>query len=114
MGGDHGSAAAALVPQLEQLVRTLLKRHGAHTLYVDEQTGVEPEEPERATGHGRDRRRVGAGLILEVKALLVVAGAANMRNDIAHGLIDDTGARSYNSFTCGGSVCGASCSRSSR
>lgn len=41
MGGDHGSAAAALVPQLEQLVRTLRKRHGAHTWYVDEQTGVE-------------------------------------------------------------------------
>ena len=44
MGGDHGSAAAALVPPLEQLVRTLLKRHGAHTLYVDEQTGVESQK----------------------------------------------------------------------
>jgi hypothetical protein len=44
MGGDHGSAAAALVPQLEQLVRTLRKRNGAHTLYVDEQTGVESEK----------------------------------------------------------------------
>jgi hypothetical protein len=44
-----------------------------------------------------------------MKALLVVAGAANMRNDIAHGLIDDMGARSYNSFTYGGSVCGSSC-----
>ena len=42
MGGDHGSAA--LVPQLEQLVRTLLKRHGAHTLYVDEQTGLESQK----------------------------------------------------------------------
>ena len=41
MGGDHGSAAAALVPQPEQLVRTLRKRNGAHTWYVDEQTGVE-------------------------------------------------------------------------
>ena len=48
-----------------------------------------------------------------MKALLVVAGAANMRNDIAHGLIDDAGAWNYNSFTCG-SVCGSSCSRSSR
>jgi len=48
MGGDHGSAAAALVPQLEQLVRTLRKRHGAHTWYVDEQTREEPEE--RAAG----------------------------------------------------------------
>jgi hypothetical protein len=60
MGGDHGSAAAALVPQPEQLVRTLRK--------------------------------------------LVLAGAANVRNDIAHGLIDDAGAPSYNSFTCGGSA----------
>jgi len=33
-----------------------------------------------------------------MKALLVVAGDANMRNDIAHGLIDDAGAWSYNSL----------------
>ena len=44
MGGDHGSAAAALVPQPEQLVRTLRKRNGAHTWYVDEQTGVESQK----------------------------------------------------------------------
>jgi len=49
-----------------------------------------------------------------MKALLVVGGDAYMRNDIAHGLIDDAGAWSYNSFTCGGSACGSSCSRSSR
>jgi len=44
MGADHGSAAAALAPQLEQLVRTLRKRHGAHTWYVDEQTGLESQK----------------------------------------------------------------------
>ena len=48
MGGDHGSAAAALVPQLEQLVRTLRKRHGAHTLDVDEQTGVKSQKSKKS------------------------------------------------------------------
>lgn len=99
MGGDYGPAAAVLVPQLEQLVRTLLKRNGAHTLYVDEQTGVEREKSLNALlDMDETADAFGAGLVLEMKALLVVQGAANMRNDIAHGLIDDTGAWSYNSL----------------
>ena len=43
-----GPLAAALVPQLEQLVRTLRKRHGAHAWYVDEQTAVESQKSLKA------------------------------------------------------------------
>ncbi len=40
----------------------------------------------------------GSGLALELKAVLVVQGAANMRNDIAPGLMVDDAAWSYNSL----------------
>ena len=98
MGGDYGPAVAVLVPQLEQLVRSLLKRNGAHTLYVDDQTGVESEKSLNALlDMDETADSFGTGLVLEMKAMLVVQGAANMRNDIAHGLMDDNAAWSYNS-----------------
>ena len=35
---------------------------------------------------------------MELEALLVVQGGANLRNDIAHGLLDDAAAWSYHSM----------------
>lgn len=92
LAGDYGPAVAVLVPQVEHMVRVMLKSRGAHTLFVDE-NGVEsekglatlldmPEAPEA----------LGAGIVIEFKALLVHKGAANLRNDIAHGLLDDAAA----------------------
>jgi hypothetical protein len=49
----------------------------------------------------------GSGLALEMKAVLVVQGAANMRNDIAPGLMDDNAALSYNSLYMWCSACTA-------
>jgi hypothetical protein len=43
MAGDFGPAVAVLVRQLEQLIRTTLKRRGVYALVVGD-TGVESEK----------------------------------------------------------------------
>jgi hypothetical protein len=40
----------------------------------------------------------GAGIVMELEALLVVQGGVNLRNDIAHGLLEDARAWSYYSM----------------
>ncbi|KIM15536.1 hypothetical protein QV65_22395 [Rhodococcus erythropolis] len=37
MGGNYGSAVSILVPQLEQVIRVMLKRRATYTLFVDDQ-----------------------------------------------------------------------------
>ena len=72
-----------------------MKSRSVHTLFVDDH-GVETEKslsallevPEAAEA-------LGSGIVMELKALLVQQGAANLRNDIAHGLLDDAAAWSY-------------------
>ena len=73
MGGDHGTAVSVLVTQLELLIRTLLKRKGTHTLFVDEQTGVESDKSLNALLEmDENADSFGTGLVLEMRALLVV------------------------------------------
>ncbi|WP_166347331.1 DUF4209 domain-containing protein [Phytoactinopolyspora limicola] len=68
-------------------------------MFVDEQTGVESEKSLNALlDMDETADAFGSGLVLEMKALLVVQGAANMRNEIAHGLMGDSEAWSYNSL----------------
>ncbi|WP_439248174.1 DUF4209 domain-containing protein [Micrococcus luteus] len=40
----------------------------------------------------------GAGIVMEMKAMLIVQGGLNLRNDIAHGLLDDNSAWSYSAL----------------
>jgi hypothetical protein len=40
----------------------------------------------------------GAGMVMEMKAMLVVQGGPNLRNDVAHGLLDDNSAWSYSAL----------------
>lgn len=96
--GNLAAAVSLLVPQLEQVIRVMLKRQNVYTLVVDEQ-GVESEKslnalldmPETATIFG-------AGMVMEMKAMLVVPGSTNLRNVIAHGLLDDGSAWSYSAL----------------
>lgn len=97
--GDFGPAAAILIPQLEQVVRIQLKRRGVHTLFVDEHTGVESEKSLNALLDTSDAAEtLGSGTVMELQALLVAQGGANLRNDIAHGLLDDAAAWSYHTM----------------
>lgn len=89
--GDFPSAVALLVPQTEQFVRQLLKSNGMHTLTVDELTGVESEKGLGALlAMDQTKDVLGAGLRLELRALLVEQAGANLRNEVAHGLLTDS------------------------
>lgn len=86
---EFGPAIAILVPQMEHLIRVMLKEGGADTLYVDDD-GVETEKSMSALLQMPEAAEVfGPGMVMEMKAMLVEQGGANQRHDIAHGLFDD-------------------------
>jgi len=98
LGGNYGAAVSVLVPQLEQVVRVMLKRHDVHTLFVDENS-VESEKSLNALLDMTETEDIfGAGMVMEMKAMLVVQGGPNLRNDVAHGLLDDNSAWSYSAL----------------
>ncbi len=71
LAGDYGPSTAILIPQLEQVLRTLLKRRGVHTLFVDKHTSVESEKSLNALLEMDEAVDIfGAGLVMELEALL--------------------------------------------
>lgn len=98
LGGDYGIAISVLAPQLEHVVRVMLKRNNVHTLFVDEY-GVESEKSLNVLLDMTETEQIfGAGMVMEMKALLVVQSGPNLRNDVAHGLLDDAAGWSYSSL----------------
>jgi hypothetical protein len=98
LGGNYGAAISVLVPQLEQVVRVMLKRHNVHTLFVNEH-GVESEKSLNVLLDMTETEDIfGTGMVMEMKAMLVVQGGPNLRNDVAHGLLDDNSAWSYSAL----------------
>ncbi len=98
LGGNYGAAVSVLVPQLEQVVRVMLRRNDVHTLFVDEH-GVESEKSLNALLDMTETEEIfGTGMVMEMKAMLVVQGGPNLRNDVAHGLLDDNSAWSYSAL----------------
>jgi len=98
LGGNYGAAVCVLVPQLEQVVRVMLKGQDVHTLFVDEH-GVESEKSLNTLLDMTEAADIfGAGMVMEMKAMLVVQGGPNLRNDTAHGLLDDNSAWSYSAL----------------
>lgn len=98
LGGDYGAAVSVLIPQLEQVVRVMLKRRNVHTLFVDEHN-VESEKSLNVLLDMTETEQIfGAGMVMEMKALLVVQSGPNLRNDVAHGLLDDAAGWSYSAL----------------
>jgi hypothetical protein len=77
-----------LMPQLEHAVRTLLAQRGAFTSKVDDD-GIQDErdlgwllyQPEAKEVFGED-------LLFDMQGLLVERSGSNLRNLMAHGLLD--------------------------
>lgn len=98
LAGNFGAAVSVLVPQLEQVVRVMLKGRDVFTLFVDEH-GVESEKSLNALLDMTETEDIfGAGIVMEMKAMLIVQGGPNLRDDIAHGLLDDNSAWSYSAL----------------
>lgn len=88
---DFVSALHLLIPQMEHLVRVHLKQAGAKTTNLDKD-GIQNENgmstlmdlPEAEQVFGKD-------LSSELKSLLCDAFGPNLRNELAHGLLDEDG-----------------------
>lgn len=86
--GDFVTALHLLIPQVEHMVRTHLKQAGATTTNLDKE-GIENENglstlmglPEADVVFGED-------LAFELKALFCDAFGPNLRNELAHGLLE--------------------------
>ena len=86
---DFVSALHLLIPQIEHLVRVHLKQAGAKTTNLDKD-GIENENgmstlmdlPEAEQVFGKD-------LAFEFKTLFCDAFGPNLRNELAHGLLDE-------------------------
>jgi hypothetical protein len=95
---DFVTALHILIPQLEHLVRFHLKQHGAKTTNLDK-NGIENEKglstlmelPEIETIFRKD-------LSFEIKALFCDPFGPNLRNELAHGLLDYEEAQSIYSI----------------
>ena len=95
---DFGSSLHLLVPQLEHIIREQLKANGANTTHLED-TGVETENslntlvdlPLMIDLFGED-------LAAEIRALFCRPSGPNLRNEVAHGLVDDGSSESPNSI----------------
>ena len=87
---DFVSAVHLLVPQIEHFVRFHLKANGEKTTVLDD-SGIENELGLSALVESPFLTRIfGEDISFEIRALLCDPLGANLRNEIAHGLLDDT------------------------
>lgn len=86
--GDFATALHVLMPQFEHAVRCLLADVGAMTSKVDEE-GVQDE---RDLGWlltcDHAKQAIDEALLFDIRGLLIERFGANLRNQMAHGLLD--------------------------
>ncbi|MGX5729702.1 DUF4209 domain-containing protein [Pseudoxanthomonas beigongshangi] len=91
---DWSSAIHLLVPQIEHMVRMALKQAGVKTTTLDS-NGIENESGMSTLMDAPEADKVfGDDLAFEFRALFCDAHGPNLRNTIAHGLLEDEGCHS--------------------
>lgn len=86
---DFRSAIHLLAPQVENIVRQLLKQNGLVTTHTD-QDGIENEMGlSSLVNMDRARGILGDDLWFELQAVFTDSLSANLRNEVGHGLLDD-------------------------
>ncbi len=91
---DFSTAIHIVAPQVEKIVRVLIKRHGGHTttLSVD---GVEHENGLSTLLDMKEAETIlGEDVLFELKAIFADSIGPNLRNEVAHGLMTDSAAYS--------------------
>lgn len=84
-----------LIPQIEHLVRVRLKMVGERTTTLDE-NGIETEIGlSNLLDNENIEKAFDKDLVFELKALLTEQSGPNLRNEVAHGLINWYGSISY-------------------
>lgn len=85
---DFVSALHLLVPQIENLVRFHLKSAGVKTTNLDT-NGIENENGLSSLADLPEMEKVfGEDLSFEIKAIFCTSCGANLRNEVAHGLVE--------------------------
>lgn len=96
-GGDFLTAVHLLIPQLENIVRVKLQDAGVNTSTIED--GIETEKGLSALAKGDDIERVfGPNVAFEIRALFCSSHGPNLRNEVAHGLLDDEHINSTTAF----------------
>ena len=86
---DFRSAIHLLAPQVENMIRQLLKRNGLVTTHTD-QNGIENEMGlSSLVSIDGAREILGDDLWFELQAVFTDSLSANLRNEVGHGLLDD-------------------------
>ena len=92
--GDFVSAIHMLIPQIEHMVRFHLKQSDIKTTTIDT-NGIENEVGLSALMEISEAEKIfGEDLSFEIKALFCDAFGPNLRNELAHGLLDDDACQS--------------------
>ena len=87
--GDFASALHLLVPQIEHMVRHHLKMNQVTTTTLDRE-GIETETGLSALVDLPEVKEIfGEDLTFELKALFCSPYGANLRNEVAHGLVEE-------------------------
>jgi hypothetical protein len=84
--GDFRSAIHLLAPQVENMIRQLLKRNRLVTTHTE--NSIE-EEKGLSSLVSRARNILGDDLWFELQAVFTDSLSANLRNEVGHGLLDD-------------------------
>lgn len=88
---DFVTALHLLVPQIEHMVRVRLKQAGVQTIHLDS-NGIENERSLSSLMDLPQTEKIfGSNLTFEIKALFCDPFGPNLRNELAHGLLDDGG-----------------------
>lgn len=86
---DFATALSLLVPQIESIVRTQLKKYGVKTTYTDfKKGGVETENSIDSLIRLPETKEIfGEDIVFEMDVLFCQPLGGNLRNKIAHGLM---------------------------
>lgn len=98
--GDFSTAIHILAPQVEHMIRTLLKNNNVKTTKLSSD-GIEQEVGLSALMEKSEIEKVmNENLAFEIEAIFCNPTGPNLRNNIAHGLVDDESSESV--YTCYG------------
>ncbi|MEH2250715.1 DUF4209 domain-containing protein [Nostoc sp.] len=92
--GDFFTSTHILIPQIENSIRYLLRRQGALPSKIDIDKGIEDERDLNTTLFPRNYSEINSifneDALFDLQGLLIERSGSNLRNRMAHGLINDS------------------------
>ena len=91
--GDFFTSTHILIPQIENSIRYLLRKNGALPSKIDINKGIEDERDLNTTLFPRNYPQINSifdeDTLFDLQGLLIERSGSNLRNRMAHGLIND-------------------------